>query len=59
MNELRLGCAGCGVKMRGRLAPGLHRLPHLELLYLNNNELSGALPPEWGEPGSFQELLEL
>lgn len=59
VNELRLGCNGCGVKMRGRLGPGLHRLQHLELLYLNNNELTGPLPPEWGEPGGFLELLEL
>ena len=41
VNELRLGCNGCGVKMRGRLLPGIQRLQHLELLYLDNNEVGG------------------
>jgi hypothetical protein len=59
VNELRLGCNACKVKMRGQLRPGIQRLQHLELLYLDNNELYGPLPPEWGEPGGFPELLEL
>lgn len=59
VTDLRLGCNHCGVKLRGRLRPGLHRLQHLTILYLNNNELEGPLPPEWGEPGGFPELLEL
>lgn len=53
-----LGCQGCTVKLRGRLRPGLQRLHHLAVLHLNNNELEGGLPPEWGEPGGFESLVE-
>ena len=42
VNELRLGCNGCGVKLRGQLLPGIQRLQHLELLYLDNNEVGGT-----------------
>lgn len=59
MVEIHLGCVGCSVKLRGRLAPGLHDLQQLRVLHLPNNELSGPLPPEWGAPGGFPQLLEL
>lgn len=51
VNELRLGCNGCRVKMRGQLRPGIQRLQHLELLYLDNNEVGWArrLPAGGGE----------
>lgn len=45
--------------MQGQLRPGLQQLRQLTVLHLTNNELSGALPPEWGEPGAFPALLEL
>lgn len=56
---LRLACSGCTVPLRGQLRAGLHLLQHLEILDLQGNEMSGPLPPEWGEPNSFGELLEL
>lgn len=53
VNELRLGCNGCRVKMRGQLRPGIQRLQHLELLYLDNNEVrwAGWLLAGGGEQG--------
>lgn len=47
MTDLRLACNHCAVKMRGRLRPGLHRMQHLTILYLHNNELEGPLPVGW------------
>jgi hypothetical protein len=47
------------VPLKGQLRGGLQRLPHLEYLHVDGNQLTGPLPSEWGEPGSFPELLEL
>ena len=55
-----LSClAGCSVPFEGRLGGSINRLQHLRVLHLGNNSLSGPLPVEWGEPGSFPELEEL
>ncbi|KAL4437815.1 hypothetical protein ABPG77_005727 [Micractinium sp. CCAP 211/92] len=58
VTHLILTCKGCKVPMRGRLRPGINRLQHLEVFHVQGNQLSGTLPPEWGEPNSFPELLE-
>ncbi len=56
----RLPCQGsCTVPLRGRLTSGIHRLQHIAYLHLEGNALSGPLPLAWGEPQSFQSLLEL
>ena len=49
--------------LKGKLRPGLQRMPWLQLLDLSNNALSGTLPPEWGEgggsDGTFPQLQRL
>ena len=59
VSALHFGCSGCGVPLRGRLAPQLGQLQALQQLHLAGNELGGQLPAEWGEPGAFPCLLEL
>ncbi|KAL4419698.1 hypothetical protein ABPG75_006796 [Micractinium tetrahymenae] len=58
VTHVRLTCNNCAVPMKGRLRPGIHRLQHLEVFHAQGNQLTGPLPPEWGQPNSFPELLE-
>lgn len=51
--------SGCTAPLRGTLRPGLHRLPSLATLHLHENALTGTLPVEWGDPGSFPALADL
>ena len=45
--------------LHGPLPVALSRLTQLQQLTLNNNPLTGQLPPEWGLPGAFPELYSL
>ena len=55
-----LSCPGtCNVPLKGRLTPGLQLLPNLQILDLSSNGLSGPLPTEWGNNGSFPALQPL
>eukprot|EP00887_Chlorella_sp_A99_P007439 scaffold2.g7439.t1 len=58
VTSLDLACRGCLVPLQGQLPIGLAQLAHLQTLDLSNNSLSGPMPPEWGNPGSFPELVD-
>ena len=45
--------------LKGRLLVELTHLPHLQVLNLYKNNLSGSLPPQWGSSSSEQGLGEL
>jgi len=46
-------------KFTGRLPAGLAQQQQLQWAAMFQNDITGALPPEWGSPGSFPQLWSL
>ena len=55
----QLPCDGCPSPAVGRLAPELAQLENLQTLNLRGNAFYGELPDEWGDNGTFPNLLRL
>jgi hypothetical protein len=59
VTEVLLPCDECAVPARGVLPPELAGMDALRGLSLGGNAFRGGLPPAWGAPGAFGELLSL
>lgn len=54
-----LQCPGCAVKAQGQLPEEVAALPTLAALNLQQNELNGTLPEEYGAVGALPRLVNL